>query len=75
MATSRLGQAEKSLERVVQLNPGVPEAYNELGNLAMREKRPRRAVRAYQRAVEMDPHDSVYMENLKAAQRAAARQH
>ncbi len=74
VATGQSGQARASLEQVVQLHPSMAEAYNELGNLAMEESQPARAVKAYQHALETSPQNSAYRENLEAAQRAAARQ-
>jgi len=74
MATGQWQQARASLERVVQLHPGAAEAYNELGNLAMKESKPAEAIKAYAQAVKMNPEVPGYKENLEAAQRAASQQ-
>jgi cytochrome c-type biogenesis protein CcmH/NrfG len=73
VATGQWGLARASLEQVVQLHPGMAEAYDELGNLAMEESQPARAVKAYQHALETSPQNSAYRKNLEAAERAAAR--
>jgi tetratricopeptide (TPR) repeat protein len=72
MATGQWQQAQVSFEQVVRLNPGMAEAYNELGNLAMKETKPAEAVKAFEQAVRTDPQKSVYKENLEAARKAAA---
>jgi tetratricopeptide (TPR) repeat protein len=74
MTMGHWDQAEESLEQVVRLNPNLAEAYNKLGNLAMKENQPARAVKAYQHALDTNPQSSAYKENLQAAERAAARQ-
>lgn len=71
MTTGHWDQAELSLEQVVQLNPNLAEAYNKLGNLAMKENQPARAVKEYQHALQTNPQNSAYKENLRAAERAA----
>ncbi|HZP01558.1 MAG TPA: tetratricopeptide repeat protein [Terriglobia bacterium] len=72
-AMNRWDEARKSFEQVVRLNQGMAEAYNELGNLAMRVNQPASAVKAYQRALASSPHNALYKQNLEAAQRAATR--
>ena len=74
MATGQWEQARASLERVVQLHPGAAEAYNELGNLAMKERKPAEAIKAYEQAVKMNPEDPGYKENLEAARQAGGHQ-
>ena len=47
MAEAQWEQAQVSFEQVVQIDPGRAEAYNELGNLAMKQGQPAKAVKAY----------------------------
>ncbi len=71
MATNQLEQAQANLGQVVRLNPGMAEAYNELGNLAMKRKQLGQALKAYEQAVKTDPKNAVYKLNLEAAHKAA----
>ena len=73
MAQAQWEQAQASFRQVLQLEPGRAEAYNELGNLAMKQSQPARAVEAYQHALKANPQNASYKENLEAAQKAAAR--
>jgi tetratricopeptide (TPR) repeat protein len=74
VATGQWDQARASLERVVQLHPGAAEAYNELGNLAMKQSKPAEAIKAYEQAVKMNPENPGYKENMEAAHQAGAHQ-
>lgn len=73
-AEAQWEQAQASFEQVVQIDPGRAEAYNQLGNLAMRQGDPQRAVKAYQLAFKTNPQNPAYKENLAAAQKVAARE-
>jgi tetratricopeptide (TPR) repeat protein len=74
MAEAQWEQAETSFEQVVQIDPGRAEAYNELGNLAMKQGQPEKAVKAYQLALKTNPQSAAYKDNLAAAQKVAARE-
>ncbi|HXW14748.1 MAG TPA: tetratricopeptide repeat protein [Terriglobia bacterium] len=73
-AEAQWEQAQASFEQVVQIDPGRAEAYNELGNLAMKQRQPDKAVKAYQLALKTNPQNAAYRENLTVAQKAAARE-
>ena len=74
MAEAQWELAESSFEQVVQIDPGRAEAYNELGNLAMKQGQPAKAVKAYQLALKTNPQNPAYKENLAAAQKVTARE-
>jgi arylsulfatase A-like enzyme/Tfp pilus assembly protein PilF len=70
--------AETALRQALQLDPGLPQAYNALGVVAMRTGRPSQAVDQWKRAVELDPRafDTLYnlgSELLRLGRRDEAR--
>ena len=71
-AEAQWEQAQASFQQVLQLEPESAEAYNALGNLAMKQRQPAKAVEAYQHALRANPRNASYKENLEAAQKAAA---
>lgn len=70
-ATNRLADARRNLELAVRLNPKVGDAFNQLGDVAMRQGDAVRAVQYFGRAVELDAAEPAYQSNLQAARRAA----
>ena len=60
----RLEDARRELERSVELEPQVPEAWNNLGNVWQRLDQPDRAIEAYRRALAIRPDDPTTLNNL-----------
>jgi len=69
-STGNLQAARSSLEAAVLLNSAAADAYNQLGDLAMRQNDAARAIEDFRRAVQLDPQQPAYRLNLEAAQRA-----
>jgi tetratricopeptide (TPR) repeat protein len=70
MTTDNLPEARASLEVAARLNPTAAEVQNELGNIALASEDPARAVRYYERAVELAPANEPYKANLEGARGA-----
>jgi tetratricopeptide (TPR) repeat protein len=70
-SSERWQPAQSSLEIAVRLNSSAAEAHNALGEVALRQNDPLRALASFQRAVELDPQQPAYRSNLEAARRAA----
>ena len=68
--TGQVGQAGESFETSVRLNPDCAECYSRLGELAMRANSPERAIKNFERAVQLEPGKSEYRLNLEMANRA-----
>ena len=62
-------QARVHLETAERLNPAAAEVQNALGEVAQHEGDSRRAVAAFQRAVELKPDEPAYRLNLEAARK------
>ncbi len=71
--TGNLAQARSAFETAIRARPAAADAYNQLGDMAMRQSRPEEAIRHFERAVRIDPADTAYKLNLAAAYRAAGR--
>jgi Flp pilus assembly protein TadD len=69
--SGRLEEARQSLEIAVRLNPSGADVHNALGEVALREGDAHRAIASFQRAAELDPHQTEYRLNLEAARNAA----
>ena len=67
----RWQEARSSLEIAVRLNPSAADAHNALGEAALGQGDPRRAIVCFERAAELDPQQPVYRSNLEAARRKA----
>ena len=73
-ASGSLQAARESLETTVRLNPSAAEAFNALGDVAMRLQDFANAIRNFENATRLDPQDTAYQLNLQAArQRMATR--
>jgi tetratricopeptide (TPR) repeat protein len=68
--SGRLQQAESSLKTALQLNAVAAPVYNAVGELALQENDPRRAVVNFRRAQELDPQEALYKSNLASARAA-----
>jgi len=68
-SSGELASAHKSLETAVRLNPLAADAFNQLGDLAMRGKDFEEAIRNFESAARLEPHVMAYRLNLQAAQR------
>jgi tetratricopeptide (TPR) repeat protein len=55
LQANRLAPARDALERATTLEPGMPEAWNDLGGVAAASGNPRDALRLYERALELGP--------------------
>jgi tetratricopeptide (TPR) repeat protein len=51
LEANRLAPAREALERATALDPGMPEAWNDLGGVAAAEGNPREALRFYERTL------------------------
>lgn len=67
----RWAQAQTSLETALGLNPSSADLYNSLGQLALAQGDPKRAIVNFERATTLDPGQDSYRLNLEAAKRAA----
>jgi protein O-GlcNAc transferase len=63
-------EARNSLETALQLKPSAAEVHNALGQVALAEGDATRAVKSFQRAVELDPKQQAYRTNLETARHA-----
>ncbi|PYT20222.1 MAG: hypothetical protein DMG57_42875 [Acidobacteria bacterium] len=66
--------ARASLETTIRLNPSAADAFNQLGDLAMRRRDFADAIRNFEKAVQLDSRDTAFQLNLRAAQQRAASQ-
>ena len=73
LASRRWQPSRSSLDIAARLNPSAAEVHNALGQVALREDDPRRAIESFERAVELDPEQPAYRLNLESARRAANR--
>lgn len=69
-ATNRFVEARRALETAVKLNTQAADAYNHLGDIAMREERFAQAVENFQKAANIDSREPSFRANLEAARRA-----
>ncbi|MCX6627779.1 MAG: tetratricopeptide repeat protein, partial [Candidatus Solibacter sp.] len=60
-------------EIAARLNPSAAEVHNALGQAALSEGDPKRALASFQRAAELDPDRQEYRLNLQAARDAVGR--
>lgn len=67
-ASGRLDAARQSLETTVRLNPSAADAFNQLGDVAMRQQNFASAIRNFEQASRLDPRDAAYRLNLQTAQ-------
>jgi tetratricopeptide (TPR) repeat protein len=72
-ADGRRLQARSSLEIALKLNASAAEVHNALGELALDENDPERAVACFQRASDLDPKQPSYREHLASAKRQVQR--
>ncbi|MGI8988939.1 MAG: tetratricopeptide repeat protein [Bryobacteraceae bacterium] len=70
-SSGRLQEAADAFETAVRLNPSAADAFNQLGDLAMRRNDFGRAIRNFEAAARLDPNEPTYRVNLSAAQRRA----
>jgi Flp pilus assembly protein TadD len=73
--SKRWVRARGSLEIALRLNASSADLYDALGQVALGEGDPKRAVVSFQRAAELDPKQESYRLNLEAAKRAASKAH
>jgi len=73
-SSGELDPAHKSLETAVRLNPLGADAFNQLGDLAMRRKDFAGAIRNFEAAARLEPRVMAYRLNLEAA-RQRCREH
>ena len=66
-----LPEARKSLQLAIRLNPSAAEAHNALGQLALAEKDWPLAVASFKRAVDLEPQEESFRNNLESARHAA----
>jgi Flp pilus assembly protein TadD len=52
------------------LKPSAADAYNELGEVALREGDPKGAIASFEKAAELDPKQAAYRLNLDAVRRS-----
>jgi cytochrome c-type biogenesis protein CcmH/NrfG len=71
-ASDSLEAARESLETAVRLNPSAAEAFNELGDVAMRRQDFASAIRNFENAARLDPRDTAYQLNVQAARHRIA---
>jgi tetratricopeptide (TPR) repeat protein len=71
--SGRWREAQTCLDIAIRLNPEAAEAHNALGDVALNENDPQRAIASFERAAQLDPKEPAYRLNLEAARRAAAR--
>jgi tetratricopeptide (TPR) repeat protein len=69
--SERLREARASLETAERLGPSAAPVQNALGELAIEEKNPQRAVENFERAATLDPQEPTYRANLESARAAA----
>lgn len=67
---NQLKEAQASLETAVRLNPKAASAYNQLGEVQMKEHHPEQAIESFKRALQIEQKET-YQRNLEAAYRAA----
>lgn len=73
LVTKKIGDldaAERALEAATRLNSRAADAYNHLGDIAMRQGKPKDAVILFKKAAGIDPAEPSYRANLAAAERA-----
>jgi len=68
-ASGRLEVAGDCFKTTLRLNPTAADAINQLGTLAMGRRDFAEAVRYFDKAARLDPHETAYQLNLEAAQR------
>jgi tetratricopeptide (TPR) repeat protein len=73
--SKRWAQAQESLETALGLNPSSANLCNALGQVALGQGDPKRAVANFERATKLDPGQESYRLNLEAAKRAASSAH
>jgi RNA polymerase-associated protein CTR9 len=71
--TGRLEQAAKSLSTAARLHPTGAEVFNDLGNVAMAQRKYSEAIRAFTTAAQLDPREPAYETNAKAAREIAGK--
>jgi len=69
----RWSQARTSLETAARLNASAADVQNALGELALQQGDPQRAIESFERATKLDPEERAYKTNLDAARRAIRR--
>lgn len=75
LANQSLGnrqEAQSSLQTALRLNPSAAPVHNALGELALQENDPQRAIISFERAVELDSQQPAYRTNLDTARAAQA---
>lgn len=67
--SGRWSDAQASLETAASLNTSAAEVQNALGEVAIRQGDKARAVAGFERAVQLNPAEPVYRQNLESAKR------
>lgn len=57
LSRNQLSMAEKSLEQAILINNQVPDAYNLLGYIYSKKGKFKKAILAFERALQLDPLD------------------
>jgi len=68
LEANRLAPARQALERATELDPALPEAWNDLGGVESAAGNPREALRLYQRALALGPNLPYVLVNAGAIQ-------
>ena len=68
----KLPEAHGSFETALRLNPSAAPVHNALGELALQENDPQRAIVSFEKAIELDPQPAAYRTNLDTARAAQA---
>lgn len=71
--SKRWAQAQSSLLTAARLNPSAAEVQNALGEVALGDGDPARAIPSFERAFELDPKEQAYRTNLEFARRLAGK--
>ena len=68
----KVPEAHGSFETALRLNPSAAPVHNALGELALQENDPQRAIVSFEKAIELDPQPAAYRTNLDTARAAQA---